>query len=209
MERDDFSGPGTPGSAGNAGAGNTGNSGSSGMGAGGGLGSGGLGNSGNTLGSQGYGGSGMGAGSTGGSYADRDVSDLGDKAGQAREKLADVGSDLRDRAADMGSGLRDRAATAKSSLADALESGANKLRGRSADSMSYGGDGAAMALDRSTVDGATDRLAGGMQETADWLRENDLDSMRTGIERQVRQNPGSSMLIAVGIGYLLGKALRR
>ena len=59
------------------------------------------------------------------------------------------------------------------------------------------------------ADQITTRLAGGMQSSAEWLREADLDNMRVGIERQVRENPGRSLLVAVGLGYLLGKAFRR
>jgi hypothetical protein len=50
------------------------------------------------------------------------------------------------------------------------------------------------------------QLAGGMQGAADWLREGDL---RQTVEQQVRTNPGRTLLIAVGVGYLLGKALRK
>jgi hypothetical protein len=48
-----------------------------------------------------------------------------------------------------------------------------------------------------------------MQSTADWLRDADLDSMREGVERQVKEHPGRSLLIAVGLGYLLGKAFSK
>ena len=48
-----------------------------------------------------------------------------------------------------------------------------------------------------------------MQSTADWLRDADLDGMREGVERQVKEHPGRSLLIAVGLGYLLGKAFRK
>ena len=53
------------------------------------------------------------------------------------------------------------------------------------------------------------QVAGGMQATADWLREADLDTMRAGVERQVKEHPGRTLLIAVGLGYLLGKAFRK
>ena len=45
-----------------------------------------------------------------------------------------------------------------------------------------------------------------MQKTADFLRSGD---MRGSIEEQVRTNPGRTLLIALGVGYALGKALRR
>jgi len=33
--------------------------------------------------------------------------------------------------------------------------------------------------------------------------------MKSGIENQVKENPGRSLLIAAGLGYLLGKAFRK
>jgi hypothetical protein len=52
------------------------------------------------------------------------------------------------------------------------------------------------------------QVAGGMEKTADWLRDADLDGLRMGIEQQVKEHPGRTLLIAAGLGYLLGKALR-
>ncbi len=145
-------------------------------------------------------GSGLGS-SDGQGFADR----ARDIAGSAQEKLADVGSSVRDRAGHL-----------KDSLADALDAGADKLRQRGASmhtsspgdlagatdtgSVTLGGDG------RSTQ--VTNRVAGGMAATADWIRDADLDGMKTSIERQVKEHPGRSLLIAVGVGYLLGKIVR-
>src|SRR5262245_40629755 len=166
---------------------------------------GGLGNTGNTSGTQGYaaGASGTTAGTTGSegtAFSDR----AREFAGTAQEKLADVGSTV-----------RERAATMKDSLADALESGADKLRNRLHNTQPSGGQlaGATSAGAVTTTDGgkltvAGDRVASGMQASADWLRDADLDSLKTGVERQVKEHPGRTLLIAVGLGYLLGKAFR-
>jgi ElaB/YqjD/DUF883 family membrane-anchored ribosome-binding protein len=126
-------------------------------------------------------------------------------AGNTKEQLADVTSNVRDRAGHL-----------KDSLADALSSGADKLRARGANSTD--GDGQlAGATGSSSVaiqsDGrvtqVTNRVAGGMDATADWLRQADLDGLRTSVEQQVKEHPGRTLLIAVGVGYLLGKALRK
>jgi len=125
-----------------------------------------------------------------------------DMAGTAREKLADVGSTARERAGSL-----------KDSLADALESSADKLRQRT------GGQGGQLAGTTGTSSVAlesdgrmtdvTNRVAGGMQASADWLRDADIDGLKLGIEKQVKEHPGRTLLIAVGLGYLLGKALRK
>jgi hypothetical protein len=44
-----------------------------------------------------------------------------------------------------------------------------------------------------------------MQKTAEFLRTGDL---RGSLEEQMRTNPGRTLLIAVGLGYVLGKAIR-
>jgi hypothetical protein len=100
----------------------------------------------------------------------------------------------------------------KNSLADALDSGANKLRQRNAGSQSNlagSTTGGSVALENNPrMTQVSNKVAGGMESTADWLRDADLDSLRTGIERQVKDHPGRTLLIAAGLGYLIGKAFR-
>lgn len=124
-------------------------------------------------------------------------------------------STAQDKLADVGSSVRERAGTAKNSLADALSSGADRLRQRGASGGSaaqYAGatEGGTVAMEsdgRTTQ--VTNKVASGMDATADWLREADLAGLRTGIETQVKEHPGRTLLIAAGLGYLLGKALRK
>lgn len=187
-----------------------------------GAGAGGFGNSGDLGGSAGYGSSGTtgtsGAGgfgtsgSTGGasggtggfgSEGESRVNQVKDRAGQAANTA-------RERASEFAGQAREKAGELKSTLADKLEQGADKLRSRGGNTSVAGvaGDGS-MAMNTSNADQLTSRLAGGMQGTAEWLREADLDNMRASVEREVRENPGRSLLVAVGLGYLLGKAFRR
>lgn len=110
-------------------------------------------------------------------------------------------------------------------LAGALSSGAEKLRERAArrgtgervpgdaSSATFAGvtGGGTVSVETDAVSGAhvTDRVAGGMDAAADWLREADIDGLKQGIERQVKEHPARTLLIAAGIGYLLGRALRK
>lgn len=127
-------------------------------------------------------------------------------AGTAQDKLADVGSTVRERSGQM-----------KNSLADALHSGAEKLRQRTTSTSTSVSDAplagatstgsvAVAAEHRTTQVG--NKVASGMDAAADWIRETDLDSLKTGVERQVKEHPGRTLLIAAGLGYLLGKAFR-
>jgi len=61
----------------------------------------------------------------------------------------------------------------------------------------------------SSIAAVTDTLATGMQSSADWLRDADLDKIKTDVEKQVKEHPGRTLLIALGAGYLLGKVFRR
>jgi ElaB/YqjD/DUF883 family membrane-anchored ribosome-binding protein len=127
------------------------------------------------------------------------------------DRASSAMSSAKDRLADVGSTVRDRASSAKDSLADALESGAEKLRQRAGgDGMSgAGANGGSIAVTDDRMAQVSTKVAGGMEATADWLRDADLDSLKAGVERQVKEHPGRTLLIAVGLGYLLGKALRK
>lgn len=122
-----------------------------------------------------------------------------DLAGNAQEKLADVGSTV-----------REKTAGAKDSLADMLESGADRLRQRMGTGQMAGAtaDGSVSIGSDNRVSQISGKLASGMDATADWLRDADLDNMRSAVERQVREHPGRTLLIAAGLGYLIGKAFR-
>ena len=130
------------------------------------------------------------------------------------DKAKNMASTAGEKLSSAGSTVRDKAGTLKNSLADALESGAEKLRSQGAGGGQFAGasatgGSASMVSDGSRTQGATNQIAGGLQASADWLRDADLDSMKSGIERQVKEHPGRTLAIAVGVGYLLGKAIRK
>ncbi|HET9729622.1 MAG TPA: hypothetical protein VFR41_09395, partial [Acidimicrobiia bacterium] len=96
--------------------------------------------------------------------------------------------------------------------ANALDSGADRLRhrGGSSQQLATATEGGSVAVDTSSrIAPVATKVAGGMEATAGWLRETDLDSVKTGIERQVKEHPGRTLLVAVGLGYLIGKAVRK
>lgn len=179
-------------------------------GAGGAAGStGGYGNSGDLTGSAGYGTGTSGSTSGGVSGSSSGGSPSTDASGIA-DRARDIAGNAKDKLADVGSSVRQGAGTAKDKLADALSSGADKLRQRGGRGQLSGSTGSAdITVSGDGVSQVADRVAGGMQATADWLRDADLDGMRTGVERQVKEHPGRTLLIAVGLGYLLGKAFRK
>jgi hypothetical protein len=47
-----------------------------------------------------------------------------------------------------------------------------------------------------------------METTAAWLRDADLESLKLGVEKQVKEHPVRTLIIAAGLGYLIGRAFR-
>ena len=161
-------------------------------------GSSGLGNS----GSQGYG-----AGISGGSGSG---SSFGDSADSLADKAKSGIGSATDKAKSGLGTAKDKATELKASLADKLEAGAEKLRSQSQGGSYAGATGqGSVGTDGNALGQVSDKLATGMQSTADFLRNADLDNMKQGIEKQVKENPGRSLLIAAGLGYLLGKAFKK
>jgi ElaB/YqjD/DUF883 family membrane-anchored ribosome-binding protein len=110
-----------------------------------------------------------------------------------------------DRIDDTAAAVRERAVQMKTQLADKLETGAGRLRQRVTNTRKMDD---AIASTKQRVLETSDRVATGMERSADWLRNANINSFQQGLERQVRQNPGRTLLIAGAIGYLLGRAFK-
>jgi hypothetical protein len=114
-----------------------------------------------------------------------------------------------DAARRLASSIRERASTIPAILADGLEAGAEALRQqRARSSATTPGTSVAVSQD-SAITEITDTLASGMKSSADWIRDADLEKLKGGVEKQVKEHPGRSLLVALGAGFLLGKILRR
>lgn len=188
--------------AGQSGSSGIGGSGS-GYGAGGSGSTGGYGASGAGLGSAGTGSPGV-SGTSGGSMSGTGTPEQG-KVDRAKEHLGNA----RDKAKEGLSTAREKAGQLKNSLADKLDAGADRLRGQGGQQLAAATGDGTVGVSEGQLDRVARPLASGMHSTAEWLRENDLDTMKQGIEQQVRDHPGRTLLIAAGLGYLIGKAFRR
>ena len=142
---------------------------------------------------------------------------LADRAKSAGDKLSDVAERAKsaagsagDKLSEVGSSVRDKAGTFKDSLADALQSGAERLRQQGAQGSGMAADGStSLVAEDNRIAQTSNQIAGGMQGAAEWLRDADLDGLKTGLEKQVKEHPGRTLAVAVGVGYLLGKAFRK
>lgn len=165
----------------------------------------------------GYGSGGMNTGSAGSaSFGSAGTANQGydttESSRGARETAKEKLGQARNVASEKLGQARSKAHDLKNRFADQLDAGADRLRTRgTAGEPAYAtGDGmSAISAPASTQDRVGDKVAGGMHSTAEWLRQNDLDSMKRGVEEQVRTNPGRSLLIAAVAGYLIGKVIRR
>jgi hypothetical protein len=150
---------------------------------------------GSAAGSQGYAGSAGGAGGMGGMGAGAGTDTGAGRMDSAKQAVTDK----------LGT-VKEKASNLTATLADRLEAGAEKLRQRGQTQQFAGAGGETMSGQNEQLNALSNRLAGGMQGTADFLRNGDL---KASVEQQVRENPARTLLIAVGVGYLLGKAIRR
>jgi ElaB/YqjD/DUF883 family membrane-anchored ribosome-binding protein len=101
--------------------------------------------------------------------------------------------------------LSERAVQLKTQLADKLATGASTIRQRSSDTAKIDD---AIATTKEKVADAGDRVASGMERSAEWLRDTNMSTIKQGLARQVKENPGRTLLIAGAIGYLLGRAFK-
>jgi hypothetical protein len=122
---------------------------------------------------------------------------------------AQAESGIKGRVKTVASSVKDKASGLPSIIADGLEAGANALR-QNRTSTTQSGESGSMALTNdNSIAAVTDTLASGMQSSADWIRDADVDKLKAGVEKQVKEHPARSLLVALGAGYLIGKALRR
>jgi ElaB/YqjD/DUF883 family membrane-anchored ribosome-binding protein len=123
----------------------------------------------------------------------------------ASEPTAPGTPEVYDKVEETPASVRDRAVQMKTQLADKLETGAGRLRQRATNTKKIDD---AIATTKQRVMETSDRVATGMERSADWLRSANVSSFQQGLERQVRDNPGRTLLIAGAIGYLLGRAFK-
>jgi ElaB/YqjD/DUF883 family membrane-anchored ribosome-binding protein len=61
---------------------------------------------------------------------------------------------------------------------------------------------------KAKIGAAREKVMDSMGAAKDWVKEKDIDALKAGIEAQVKEHPGRTLLVAVGLGYLIGRAFR-
>jgi hypothetical protein len=97
---------------------------------------------------------------------------------------------------DLGRTAVEKLDEARVGTADALESAACSVR-------TSGRDGARK------IETTSERVAGKLDSTAQYMRGQDVGRMLGNARLAIGRNPGGFLLLAAGIGFLAGSALRR
>jgi hypothetical protein len=105
-------------------------------------------------------------------------------------------------AREFGDRLESRVNWTLEAAADRLEDTAGRL-----DGMGAGRDGLESAA-AARAGGMAHSVAGVMESTAEFLRTNDVESLREELRRRMRERPLQTLLIGVAAGWVMGKILR-
>ena len=123
----------------------------------------------------------------------------------AREQLAGVADRARETAVAAGERARELAASAGDRALDAAGSGLTGAAAGLDRAANWADDRGGLAARAATP---VRRFADVLQQEGTHLREQDIDAVRRDVESGVRSHPIRSVLIAAGIGYLVGRLLR-
>jgi ElaB/YqjD/DUF883 family membrane-anchored ribosome-binding protein len=127
------------------------------------------------------------------------VQKVGDKVAQAaddaRARTSEAIDTARQKTADVTANASDKATDVMSTAGDKMTTLAQTVR------------------DRAPVEGRAGEVATNAAETLErsgrYLQEADPQMVRMDLERLIRQHPIESMLVGLGVGYLLARTMRR
>ncbi len=122
---------------------------------------------------------------------------MSDTAQNVKDKVADVAATARQKVSDAGKQANDKIDEKRGPAADALESAASTIHEK-AENLPGG----------ETVKNVAHSAAEKLESTAGYIREHDVKAMLSDVEEMVKRNPGPSLLIAVALGFLIGRAFR-
>lgn len=127
-----------------------------------------------------------------------DVTDTFRDAGQdLKEKVTDAATTTNQKVVNAGRQASDKIDEKRGPAADTLHSAASTIHEKAEDLP--GGE---------TVKNVAHSAAEKLDVTAGYIRKHDVRAMLSDVEDIVKRNPGPSLLIAVAIGFLIGRAFR-
>jgi hypothetical protein len=136
---------------------------------------------------------------------------------QAMDKSKEFGSQVVDKAKDLGSQVADKAKNVASSVGGAVSSAASTVGKKADDLTSSAGHGIrhmGEALgDKAPHEGmlgsASQAVAGSIRDTGRYIEESGLSGMAEDLTNLIRRNPIPALFVGIGLGFLLGRVMRR
>jgi len=132
-----------------------------------------------------------------GSYTGGMADALSDTAQNVTNKVADAAAAAKQKVSSAGGQATDKIDEKRGAAADALEGAASNIHEKAEDLP--GGEAV-----RNVAHSTAEKL----EATAGYIREHDVRAMMSDVEQMVKRNPGPSLLIAVALGFLIGRAFR-
>jgi ElaB/YqjD/DUF883 family membrane-anchored ribosome-binding protein len=124
--------------------------------------------------------------------------DLGDKAANAVQNVTDQARDAastaRDKASELADTASDKADAAMTSTGVQMKNLAQTVREKAPEG---------------TVGEYATQAANVLERGGQYLQEADVQTVRTDLETVIRQHPIESLLVGLGVGFLLARATRR
>ncbi len=114
---------------------------------------------------------------------------------KAADAIGDTAAQVKEKAAHLGRSAAQKVDEGRGATAGALQSTANSLRSTAQSS-------------GEAISNVANRTAEKLESTANYVRDHDFRGMMKDLEEVVRRNPAPSLCAAVGLGFLMGAALR-
>lgn len=134
-----------------------------------------------------------------------------DVVGTARDRVTDVAGTARDRVADVAGSARERVGGAAESARDRVGAVPGQLREGVAGGLESVANRISHLVDAEEggrMAGVAGGFAGGMESTARYVREGNVEELRRDFEGQVRRSPVQTLLAAALAGFVIGRILR-
>jgi ABC-type transporter Mla subunit MlaD len=140
------------------------------------------------------------------SATERELERTADKAHDAVDAARDKAADLADQAQKVSAQVADQAQKVGAQVADKADAATTTVGEKMTDVAQTIRDKAPTS---GPVADAADTAAETLERAGTYLREQDLSGIRADLEGIIRRHPIESLLIGLGVGYLLARSRRR
>ncbi|GAB4187856.1 MAG: hypothetical protein Fur005_49470 [Roseiflexaceae bacterium] len=118
----------------------------------------------------------------------------GEIADDARDKAHQVAGDVQDKAAQLGDQATDQINSAMSTAGQQLNTLAQTVRERAPDTQ---------------IRDLADTTADALERSGTYLEKANIDTVRSDLETLIRNHPVESVVLGLGLGFLLARSMRR